>query len=902
MHPSRFTPHGLVIRGFEGVQGQTGKRGIVGPEGIPGNPHPNPIPGIIGLLGCPGPRGEPGSQGRVGPLGPPGVDGDIGPPGPQGLIGSRGPRGKDGPFGPPGIQGNIGQKGPRGLDGPQGPDGSPGDSWWYPQPIKFGCETKESIMSTNLTSCVSALTSMITAANTSTIDSKFDPTLSASIDSKFDPKFETDSYNLVQDNNNQLWYYSDTICQWRLVAESRPYDGPIGVQGVNGVPGTDGAIGETGAVGERGIQGPVGPDITVFNTLYVDMVYGDDDTAVSGRPASPFATCRAAMEQASETDIILVLNGHHKTYNLDKQNITWSLSPGVIIENIGKSPLFVGRYSNVLGQGQLISRDHAVFDVAEGSYIRVECHIISTFDCPAICISSGGRAKVQVNEIITQGLSASVINQGMLYLDAFAVENDTDSCLVLLEGYSVVNVNKCITTGSHKSTVGIYGGTNFLSIINLHGVQPLVLGSTVYNLWTKCVISNLSISDGQNPNGVNVQRLGESNIDACIEIDSIDSQVPEACGYQQSGGLVHLQCNRMSLSGSNSTGIKLDGGVLSLCIDTCIVSGTLGILQQESALTMKAQSMIGSKGWMITNTLSSQLDIQTLSVDAGQCGIIVDRLNEENPLHLHVQCLGGEESIALDHRRGYVLSTIESLRGGCIQSGGRSSLHVGQYFTQKKDNRCLTLLDGECRMRVSIVQNKSVGSCFEIQGGRLWIECQQCVSQGSVAHVSQYQNSHWIMTSIHSQEGWIIDNGHTNIDVNDMECEGPCWSIVKGNVDICATRVVSTLDTTLSIQGEAVVSLKAMQAIGQQSAVTNDSELSTLYLQGDFKSLINETISLRTVPKKLTLMQCILYTAQGASTIGCDSECIVHNLCSLVVNKLPTDKVIMGLDNLQLIK
>ncbi len=145
-----------IPRGQEGLPGQAGQDGAVGPpfaqavvdsvttlnpwesasvgvsfdgsnvrfnfaipRGNDGNSGSQGPPGNEGPQGPPGPQGDPG-----GPQGPQGNDGPQGAQGPQGPEGPQGPQGPTGPQGDPG--GPQGPQGPQGNDGPQGPQGAQG--------------------------------------------------------------------------------------------------------------------------------------------------------------------------------------------------------------------------------------------------------------------------------------------------------------------------------------------------------------------------------------------------------------------------------------------------------------------------------------------------------------------------------------------------------------------------------------------------------------------------------------------------------------------------------------------------------------------------------------------------------------------------------------------------------
>lgn len=106
--------------GLEGPKGDPGVVGPIGPSGLPGPSGAQGLPGTNGIDGQGGSTGPAGAVGNQGPAGVEGISGPAGPPGDPGLTGPQGPQGDPGP---PGAQGDPGPIGPQ---GPQGPQGVPG--------------------------------------------------------------------------------------------------------------------------------------------------------------------------------------------------------------------------------------------------------------------------------------------------------------------------------------------------------------------------------------------------------------------------------------------------------------------------------------------------------------------------------------------------------------------------------------------------------------------------------------------------------------------------------------------------------------------------------------------------------------------------------------------------------
>jgi len=100
------------IAGIQGIKGETGDLGNVGPKGD------------IGPQGEAGPQGEVGLRGETGATGPKGDKGDTGAVGPRGLQGDTGATGPKGDVGDTGSTGAVGPRGPQGETGATGSNGT----------------------------------------------------------------------------------------------------------------------------------------------------------------------------------------------------------------------------------------------------------------------------------------------------------------------------------------------------------------------------------------------------------------------------------------------------------------------------------------------------------------------------------------------------------------------------------------------------------------------------------------------------------------------------------------------------------------------------------------------------------------------------------------------------------
>jgi len=110
----------------------------------------------------------------------------------------------------------------------------------------------------------------------------------------------------------------------------------------------DGAWEVNGDLGNSGqallSQGPGAPalwgdipasPIPTGNIVWVDIINGNNGTAIVGRQDKPFATPAAAKTAATSGSLIHVLPGTYNiTTSLAKTGVNWYLEPGVIFENV----------------------------------------------------------------------------------------------------------------------------------------------------------------------------------------------------------------------------------------------------------------------------------------------------------------------------------------------------------------------------------------------------------------------------------------------------------------------------------------------------------------------------------------------------------------------------------------
>lgn len=112
--------------------------------------------------------------------------------------------------------------------------------------------------------------------------------------------------------------------------------GPDGQWTVTGDVGNDGQVLTSQGVGAPALwrDAPASPILT-GNTVWVDIINGDDGTALVGRQDKPFATPAAAVAAATAGNLIHVRPGTYNiTTTLAKNGVNWYLDDGVIFENV----------------------------------------------------------------------------------------------------------------------------------------------------------------------------------------------------------------------------------------------------------------------------------------------------------------------------------------------------------------------------------------------------------------------------------------------------------------------------------------------------------------------------------------------------------------------------------------
>lgn len=115
--------------------------------------------------------------------------------------------------------------------------------------------------------------------------------------------------------------------------------GPTGPTGLIGPIGPMGRYGETGSTGPTGPIGPTGPQglqMPVGNTLTVDAVYGNDETALLAPYVMPFKTIQTALNTASSGQNVRVRAGVYNESLVIPSGVslTGDAPQAVVIQNL----------------------------------------------------------------------------------------------------------------------------------------------------------------------------------------------------------------------------------------------------------------------------------------------------------------------------------------------------------------------------------------------------------------------------------------------------------------------------------------------------------------------------------------------------------------------------------------
>jgi len=111
--------------------------------------------------------------------------------------------------------------------------------------------------------------------------------------------------------------------------------GPDGQWTITGDVGNDGQVLTSQGAGAPVLWRDAPTTVLTGNTVWVDIINGDNGTAIVGRQDKPFATPAAAVAAATSGNLIHVRPGTYNiTSNLAKDGVNWYLDDGVLFENV----------------------------------------------------------------------------------------------------------------------------------------------------------------------------------------------------------------------------------------------------------------------------------------------------------------------------------------------------------------------------------------------------------------------------------------------------------------------------------------------------------------------------------------------------------------------------------------
>jgi hypothetical protein len=426
------------------------------------------------------------------------------------------------------------------------------------------------------------------------------------------------------------------------------------------------------------------PPIPTGNTLWVDAVNGDDDTAVSGRQDKPYETLEAARDAAVSGDLIRVRPGTYSTAtSLAKNGVHWYGEAGATItmnSTGGENGIFysTGAVSyKVTGyfviehtvSGQAAEVHAAVFVNNNDAEVYIQCHSIfvisqtDTFDGLYGVSGVRGSLTVDVAEIISLkgvfGQTAVYWGDGPMYVrcplitsDFTAVESYSGNSgeffveAQLIESYSATVITSIMGDASMRTWI------HAQEVVNRGGGQALSLGGA-----GKFYLVSEKIEGGGTAAITSSGGVG-GPVEAWITTQKFSSSSVflRAFGH----GIIHLTAQQYEDLGGMTTGfliepssgdnddpvIYLDGGVMVLQdADGIDLSGgsirAFGLLINTSATDSK-NPVVKSGGTLNLSgcTLIAEATQESISAPIAQA-IIAEGCNTiYQPVHTNVTVRG----------------------------------------------------------------------------------------------------------------------------------------------------------------------------------------------------------------------------------------------------------------------
>jgi hypothetical protein len=278
----------------------------------------------------------------------------------------------------------------------------------------------------------------------------------------------------------------------------RGYDGPTGPkgpQGPEGVQGQEGPQGIPGISSNSGVNNYENykPVIYKANTLYVDLIYGDDNTAVREDSSRPYKDINEAIRNSCKGDCIVVHPGKYGIVKL-KPNVWIEAAHGLVIFdqviNIDEKQWTERSFSCLKGIN-IHSNDRSPIKFKNGNLNLYDCSIIAKYDSTTNEDAKG--LEIESSKIILQNSYLCIESSGNNEL-----------------------ITPFFVTGNQKTDILMDGGT-----IDVHRNGDYSKIFFVYNISksTNIVISRVKIDVDANDTNIVEQQYDQNSDDSETNMD-----------------------------------------------------------------------------------------------------------------------------------------------------------------------------------------------------------------------------------------------------------------------------------------------------------------------------------------------------------------------------------------------
>jgi hypothetical protein len=418
--------------------------------------------------------------------------------------------------------------------------------------------------------------------------------------------------------------------------------GPQGRMGLRGFQGPQGLRGFQGMKGRQGPQGPRGPQASrlfVNNTLFVDIMFGNDTTAQFENKSRPWRTLNAAVNSAPPGSVIFVQPGQYViSGNLWKANVDWFFSNRT--EVIGNNvPIFDDSadpgVSNIKGFGIFTSTDAPILNLT-GSTVTFEAtslSLISAVIAGAVALSQTASLTMTVGSINSSGQSGSAIQwfgssrssrikAQLVQTSSISADGNAVSVVNTLGQSADLNiiVNELRSNSENVSTINVPAFSNNGGKLNIEANQTSgdqVLNTAINTNGQINIIANLII-------GFDIGTSILFFIRGCtisLKTDNLRDARTGLALIAMNGGAATMNITTMN---SDRTVANMDpGATLDIHVTRAIITGELAELS-GSIFNFFYQELIAESALTVTTLL---FGLNT-TINLKGCSTILSSTNE----------------------------------------------------------------------------------------------------------------------------------------------------------------------------------------------------------------------------------------------------------------------------------